>query len=238
MTVRIHAGNAVVRMAALEAAAVALEAAVSAPEVTTLSSDGVVAAIGFDGEPEQRLWLARMRAHGLPASEILLFDAAADPVGSCDWLERADGEAWLRGSLRGEAAPVTTAPHPCFQRHEILSHSESGLHFVRERRSGILRQLTDDELRDFNDPTPCAQCGEQFGCEHFNVAGEPMLAESEIEAEVPREWLAFARGYGLSRNDLERLRRIESSEGEYHVTGNEPADLRTQELALLLNEAR
>src|SRR5919206_467002 len=60
-------------------------------------------------------------------------------------------------------------------RFEILSRSESGLHFVRETKSGIVRTLTEEELHDFEDPKPCEECGEQFGCDHYNCAGERLL---------------------------------------------------------------
>jgi hypothetical protein len=125
-----------------------------------------------------------------------------------------------------------------FQRFDFLSKSASGLSYVRERRLGVTRVLTESELADFSDPPQCTECGEQFGCEHFNCAGEPSLSDAEIDAEVPREWLSFAKDYGISRGDLERLRRIECSEGEYRVADHETADMRTLELMLLLNEAR
>jgi hypothetical protein len=122
--------------------------------------------------------------------------------------------------------------HP---RLEHLSRSDSGLHYVREKKSGVLRLLTEDELHDFDDPPPCEQCGEQFGCEHYNCAREPLLAETEIESEVPQEWRLFARREGLSRNDLIRLRSIEEREGEYHVAPSAQSDMRMLEIVLLLN---
>lgn len=125
-----------------------------------------------------------------------------------------------------------------FRRFDVLSKSASGLSYVRERRLGVTRVLTPSEVEDFNDPPPCNECGEQFGCEHFNCAGEPLLSENEIDAEVPREWCAFAKDYGISRDDLLRLRRIECIEGEYRMADHDPADMRTLELMLLLNEAR
>lgn len=123
-------------------------------------------------------------------------------------------------------------------RFDHLSRSESGLHYVREKRGGIARVLTDSELQDFNDPPPCPECAEQFGCEHFNCAGEPLLAESEIEGSVPAEWRGFAKNYGLSANDVERLRLVEQHEGEWRLRTAAAADMRTQELVILLNEAR
>ena len=51
------------------------------------------------------------------------------------------------------------------ERFDILSSSESGLSYVREKRGGLMRVLTESELQDFNDPPPCPQCAEQFGCE-------------------------------------------------------------------------
>lgn len=121
-------------------------------------------------------------------------------------------------------------------RLELLSRSDSGLHYVREKKSGVLRRLTEDELQDFEDPAPCEQCGEQFGCEHYNCAREPLLTESEIESEVPGTWRAFAREAGLSRNDLERLVHIERGQDGYRVAANVPTDMRLQELVLLLND--
>ena len=130
----------------------------------------------------------------------------------------------------------TERPHNPRLQH--LSVSDSGLHYVREKKSGVLRQLTDSELNDFDDPPPCEQCGEQFGCEHFNCAGEPLMSESEIESGVPQDWMAFAKDYGVSRPDLARLQRIECVDGEYRMADHDTADMRTLELMLLLNEAR
>src|SRR4030081_2237439 len=61
------------------------------------------------------------------------------------------------------------------RRFDMLSSSESGLTYVREKRGGVMRVLTESELADFSDPPPCAQCAEQFGCEHFNCAGGAVL---------------------------------------------------------------
>lgn len=127
---------------------------------------------------------------------------------------------------------MTERPHN--PRLEHLSVSDSGLHYVREKKSGVLRRLTDSELNDFDDPPPCEQCGEQFGCDHYNCAREPLLTEGEIDGNVPEPWRAFARLAGVSRNDLARLEAIEHRDGAYHVAAN--ADMRTQELVLLLNE--
>lgn len=121
-------------------------------------------------------------------------------------------------------------------RHELLSRSDSGLHFVREKKSGIMRQLTDSELNDFDDPAPCEACGEQFGCEHYNCARESLLSEAEIESQVPPDWRPFARDAGVSRNDLLRLNAVEHRDGEYHVAANATSDMRLLEIVLLLNE--
>ena len=126
--------------------------------------------------------------------------------------------------------------HPRHPRLEYLSRSDSGLHYVREKKSGVLRQLTESELDDFNDPPPCEQCGEQFGCEHYNCAREPLLGETEIESEVPEEWRRLARDEGVSRNDLIRLRSIEQKEGQYQVVPASQSDMRMLELVLLLND--
>ena len=123
------------------------------------------------------------------------------------------------------------------ERFDILSASESGLRYVREKRSGLMRVLTESELEDFNDPPPCPQCAEQFGCEHFNCAGEPLLSDGEVESEVPQEWRAFAKDNGVSRRDLDRLRVIERGADGYVVAHGATADMRTLEIVLLLNEA-
>jgi hypothetical protein len=122
------------------------------------------------------------------------------------------------------------------QRFDLLSSSESGLTFVREKRGGVMRVLTESELADFNDPPPCPTCAEQFGCEHFNCAGEPMLTDEEVASAAPPKWIAFAKACGISRQDLDRLQLVEEHEGEYRVAAG--ADMRTQEIVLLLNEAR
>jgi hypothetical protein len=123
-------------------------------------------------------------------------------------------------------------------RFDLLSKSQSGLSYVREKRGGVVRALTERELADFEDPKPCPECFEQFGCEHFNSAAEPILTEAEIEAEVPEEWKTLAREEGLSKGDLERLRSIELHEGEYRPTAGVSPDVRTLELLLLLNAER
>jgi len=122
------------------------------------------------------------------------------------------------------------------KRFDLLSTSDSGLHFVREKKGGVMRALTESELADFNDPAPCAECAEQFGCEHRNYAGESILSDTEIDAEVPGEWVGMARTHGLSRADVDRLRSIEVVEGEYRARSG--GDLRTLELVVLLNEER
>ena len=122
-------------------------------------------------------------------------------------------------------------------RFDILSRSESGLTYVRERRSGIVRTLTEEDLRDFEDPKPCEECGEQFGCDHYNCAGERLLDDGEIDDAVPAEWRALARGEGLSRNDVARLQVItRTPEGKHQVAPDAASDMRTMELALLLDE--
>jgi hypothetical protein len=126
---------------------------------------------------------------------------------------------------------MTTNP-----RFDILSSSESGLTYVRERRNGIMRVLTESELHDFDDPPPCPECAEQFGCEHRNCAGEPLLSEAEIETEVPDEWRAFAKEIGVSRADISRLGTIEQENGAYRIANGAATDMRALELVLLLND--
>jgi hypothetical protein len=131
---------------------------------------------------------------------------------------------------------TTDRPHPRF---DTLSRSDSGLSYVRDRKGGVMRVLTESEVEDLStDPAPCPECAEQFGCEHFNCAGEPLLSEGEAAAEVPEAWREFAQDNGVSRNDLERLRVIQLVDGEYRVAAGAAADMRTLELVLLLNEAR
>jgi hypothetical protein len=121
-------------------------------------------------------------------------------------------------------------------RFDHLSVSDSGLHYVRDRKGGTMRVLTESELADFNDPPPCPQCSEQFGCEHRNCAGELTLSDDEIDVEVPVEWRALAREEGLSRGDLVRLAGMEEFEGEIRIRAGINADMRALELCLLLNE--
>ena len=123
-------------------------------------------------------------------------------------------------------------------RFDILSRSASGLSYVREKRLGIDRVLTPSELDDFDDPPPCPTCSEQFGCDHFNCAGEPLLSDGEIETRVPEAWRAFALEYGVSENDVARFEHIECVEGEYRLVNGSQSDMRMLELVLLLNEAR
>jgi len=122
-------------------------------------------------------------------------------------------------------------------RFDILSSSESGLSYVREKRGGLMRVLTESELEDFNDPPPCPECAEQFGCEHINCAGEPLLSDGDVESDVPAEWLAFAKANGVSRGDLERLRVIERGDDGYCIAPGTTSDVRMLELVLLLNDA-
>jgi hypothetical protein len=120
-------------------------------------------------------------------------------------------------------------------RFDFLSRSDSGLNYVRDRKGGVMRVLTESEVEDLStDPKPCPECSEQFGCEHFNCAGEPLMPEGE----VPEAWREFASENGLSLNDLERLRVIEQHEGEWRLVHGAAADMRTLELVLLLNESR
>ena len=125
---------------------------------------------------------------------------------------------------------------PQTPRFDMLSRSESGLSYVREKRGGVTRVLTPSELDDFSDPAPCPTCAEQFGCEHFNCAAEPILVDQEIASVVPERWQSFARDNGLSRQDLERLDHLEERDGKYHIVSGTPTDMRMQELLLLLNE--
>jgi hypothetical protein len=120
-------------------------------------------------------------------------------------------------------------------RFELLSKSHSGLSYVREKKGGVMRVLTESELADFDDPPPCPECSEQFGCEHINCAGEALLAESELEDAVPPDWLPFAKQHGVSRNDLERLRAVERHEETWRVSPGVTADMRHLEIVLLLN---
>lgn len=124
---------------------------------------------------------------------------------------------------------------PQTPRFDYLSQSESGLSYVREKRGGVTRVLTPSELDDFNDPPPCASCGEQFGCDHINCAGEPLLSDEETAHAVPETWQRFARAAGVSERDIERLRHIEQHDGVYRITAGATTDMRMQELLLLLN---
>jgi hypothetical protein len=127
--------------------------------------------------------------------------------------------------------------HPPVKRFDILSRSASGLSYVRDKRANVTRVLTPSELDDFNDPPPCPECAEQFGCEHYNCAGEPLLREAEL-GRVPAEWMGFARENGVSERDLERLRAVEERDGEFRLAEGAPTDMRSLEIVLLLNESK
>lgn len=156
-----------------------------------------------------------------------------DPLHADRWIEHL-GAA---GVARDEVV-LEHGDHTHSSRFDILSRSSSGLHYVRERRGGLMRVLTESEIADFDDPAPCPECAEQFGCEHFNCAGEPLLSEAEIASDVPRDWLALAKDYGISREDLRRLQQVECFEGEWRLKGGVKSDVRMLELMLLLNDAR
>ena len=125
---------------------------------------------------------------------------------------------------------------PQTPRFDYLSESESGLSYVREKRGGVTRVLTPSELDDFSDPPPCPSCAEQFGCEHFNCAGEPILDEAEVEHAATEQWKSFARLVGVSLQDLERLENIEPHEESWRIVPGVETDMRTQELLLLLQQ--
>jgi glycine/D-amino acid oxidase-like deaminating enzyme len=225
MSIRITGSTVVVKKAAIETGfrggIVAYEAMAPAP----VRKDDELIGVAFDDGSAAESWAQRLAMNGL--TDVAVIDATHPiPHGWLD-VQPGDGTEDAAASLR----PV--------RRFDVLSRSDSGLHYVRERRGGVMRVLTTSELADFDDPPPCPRCAEQFGCEHFNCAGEPLFTEAEIVAEVPKEWTAFARDYGLSRADLERLLTIKPAgeEGEFHTTSADP-DMRTLELVLLLNDAR
>ena len=235
MSVSITTGSVVVRVSPVEAKfRGGVPESLEGAHPSTISSDGQVAALTFTSDSAREWWLLRLATHGL-ASDVITFDR--EERLAAEWLSIDESGGQLIASLKGaEATPLATTERRPFQRHEILSRSASGLHFVRERKSGILRQLTDEELRDFNDPPPCDQCGEQFGCDHLNCAAERLLSDDEVEKDVPAAWRRFALDNGVSRNDLERLRSLELRDGAYHVAASVTSDMRMLELVLLLNE--
>jgi hypothetical protein len=244
MSVPVSSRSVVVRKEAIEARIEGgVVKALADSHATSVFADHDLLALSFNAHAHRNAFLDMLKRRGVEAENIALFDVDEVAGANASWLEieasaGLRGTAWLRGADRSDAAEPIELPHAPYQRHEILSRSESGLHFVRERKSGILRQLTDAELQDFSDPRPCPECGEQFGCEHFNCAGEPLLADDDITAEVPEQWMAFAREAGVSRADLERLRSIEQHDGEYRLAGETSSDMRMLELVLLLNESR
>jgi hypothetical protein len=219
MSIRITGSTVVAKKAAIEERYRGGLAAYEAAAPAVVRKDDELIAVAFDDGAAAESWMKRLAMNGL--TDIALVDASRPiPRG---WLDVQGSEASLRVPVR---------------RFDVLSRSDSGLHYVRERRGGVMRVLTASEVADFDDPPPCPQCAEQFGCEHYNCAGEALLTEAEIGSGVPREWMLFARDYGLSRPDLERLESIERTiEGEYRTTGADP-DMRTLELVLLLNDAR
>lgn len=243
MSVRITGGCVVVKNTAIDddAGGAGIAVLLAAANAATVSRDEALTAVAFGSEAEKLKWIASLRARGIGNDQIAIVDAESKPAG-CSWLlveEKGDGtrEAWIEGSPRGVTAGFEIVDRPPYRRLDILSKSDSGLHYTRERRSGVLRVLTEDELRDFSDPRPCEECGEQFGCTHYNCARERLLSEAEIEAEVPEEWRGFARDAGVSREDVGRLRTIVQRHGEYSLLAGTDHDMRTHELLLLLNES-
>ena len=193
MSIRITGSTVVVRKSVVEdryrGGLDAFEAAAPAP----VRADDELIAVAFEEVTAAKSWAQRLTLGGLTG--VAVIDAASPtPQG---WVEVQSAGAG------GEAMARLRAPA---RRFDVLSKSDSGLHYVRERRGGVLRVLTESEMADFDDPPPCPVCAEQFGCEHFNCAGEPLLTDSEIDAGVPSEWLAFAREHGLSQPDIGRLR--------------------------------
>lgn len=219
MSIRITGNTVVAKKAAIEAHFRGGLAAYEASAPAAVRKDDELIAVAFEDGAAAQSWMKRLLLNGV--TDVALLDAsAAIPQG---WLDVNGDEASLRVPVR---------------RFDVLSRSDSGLHYVREKRGGVLRVLTDSEIADFDDPPPCPQCAEQFGCDHFNCAGEALFTEAEIATEVPRQWVTFARDHGLSRHDLERLGAIrQAADGDYHATGENP-DMRTLELVLLLNDAR
>jgi hypothetical protein len=239
MSVRVTGGSIVVRNEELDAKYVGgIEQALADGGSATRCSDGVLTAVTFRSEPERLSWVGTLRSATIGNDSFALFDAIGSLASPAHWLEieqRADGtsEAWLRGRVRGELAAIRIVPHTRYELLEPLSTSPSGLHYVRERKSGAVRLLTDAQLLELSDPRPCEECGEQFGCEHYNCAGERLLSEGEIAAEVPRDWRRFALLVGISRGDVGRLEALRLVDGEYRADA--AADLRAHELAVLLN---
>jgi hypothetical protein len=243
MSIEISGRCLVMKNAAVEAKVPGgLWQALADSHATNVCADGHISAVEFAVESARTAWLASLRENGVGPEDVVELDGAVSDGPACEWLDlerRTDGrvEVWMRGADRGDLA-AAVASRPRYQRHEMLSRSESGLHYVRERKSGILRLLTEAELGEFSDPPQCEECGEQFGCEHYNCAGERLLTDLEVEAEVPKEWMSFAREAGISRKDLGRLRSINRTEGEYHLATGSSTDMRLLELVILLNESR
>lgn len=210
MTIPISAHTLITKRADLDARFAGYREEVPA----RVEADDDLVAFAFGSPDEAERWAARLRELGI--SDVAFGGS------SCDWLETHGAEASLRGRP--------------FGRFDLLSRSSSGLHYVRDRTGGVMRVLTEEELADFTSPRPCPECAEQFGCEHYNCAGESLLAESELFEAVPHEWLDFARENGVSREDLTRLASIERNEEGYRVREGVSADMRMLELVLLLNE--
>lgn len=226
MSIRITGSTVVVRKAAIIARYRGGLAAYEAAAPAVVRKDDELIAVAFDDGAAAATWVQRLILNGL--TDVALIDAA-NPIPH-GWLDVQAGDDGAEGTVASLHVPV--------RRFDVLSRSDSGLHYVRERRGGVMRVLTESEIADFEDPPPCPRCAEQFGCEHFNCAGEPLLTDAEIDAGVPAAWVTFAREYGLSHPDLERLRTIQADgEGGFHAM-NADADMRTLELVLLLNDAR
>lgn len=232
MSVRITGIAVVVKRSAVEAGYAGGIARYRVDAPGLLQEDDDLVSVTFDRSAEADGWLEQVAGKGISRGDAVTIDGTTGETAACPWLDyHAEGEGAGVVSLRVETAS------PSFARFDLLSRSDSGLHYVRERRSGLLRRLTELELEDFNDPRPCPECAEQFGCEHYNCAGEPLLTEAEIESDVPKEWSALARDHGISRPDLERLHSIDLGEGEYRLKSDAQSDMRMLELMLLLNGA-
>jgi hypothetical protein len=226
MSIRITGSTVVVKKSAIEAGYRGGLAAYEAAAPAAVRKDDELIGVAFDDGAAAKSWVQRLTLSGL--NDVALVDVASPiPHG---WLDVQAGDGGAESTTASLRVPV--------RRFDVLSKSNSGLHYVRERRGGVMRVLTESEIADFDDPPPCPRCAEQFGCEHFNCAGEPLLTDAEIDTCVPEEWVTFAREYGLSLPDLERLRTIQADrEGEFHAL-HADADMRTLELVLLLNDAR
>src|ERR1700738_747041 len=117
MSIRITGSTVVAKKAAIEERFRGGLAAYEAAAPAAVRKDDELIAIAFDDGAAAESWMKRLAMNGL--TDIALVDASHPiPQG---WLDVQGSEATLRVPVR---------------RFDVLSRSDSGLDYVRERRGG------------------------------------------------------------------------------------------------------